>query len=348
MKSISFGRDKTQILKGIALILMIIHHTVNPGYWAEEGSVLYQVLDKIGAATKICVWIFAFLVGYGYYCSKNKTLKYSIKRILLLVIPFWMMLFLLFIPLAYASGNLYETLTSGGGNWLVGLIYNMFGCVETLNWYSWFVGVYCISILFMPLLDKLFQKYPKYGWITAILVFYAAAVLLHFIPGWADMPLVSMLFTTFRIIAIIIVGYMCAMWNEQGKIPRWFEGKSRLLLSILAICAVLLIQAANIPSAGFCIQAFYTPIFVFAIVGICNSFDSKWLKSALSKVGDLSMYMWFFHAIFFTESVNLYTKNLVFEPFHTWAYTFVMTFVLTYLGSWGIQAALSPIIKRIK
>lgn len=200
----------------------------------------------------------------------------------------------------------------------------------------------------MPLLDKLFQKYPKYGWITAILVFYAAAVLLHFIPGWADMPLVSMLFTTFRIIAIIIVGYMCAMWNEQGKIPHWFEGKSRLLISILAICAVLLIQAANIPSAGFCIQAFYTPVFVFAIVGICNSFDSKWLKSALSKVGDLSMYMWFFHAIFFTESVNLYTKNLVFEPFHTWAYTFVMTFVLTYLGSWGIQAALSPIIKRIK
>ena len=115
MKSISFGRDKTQILKGIALILMIIHHTVNPGYWAEEGSVLYQILDKIGAATKICVWIFAFLVGYGFYCSKNKTLKYSIKRILLLVIPFWMMLFLLFIPLAYASGNLYESLTSGGG-----------------------------------------------------------------------------------------------------------------------------------------------------------------------------------------------------------------------------------------
>ena len=60
------------------------------------------------------------------------------------------------------------------------------------------------------------------------------------------------------------------------------------------------------------------------------------------------MYMWFFHAIFFTESVNLYTKNWVFKPFYSFPWTLLITFVLTYLGSWIIKKALTPIIIKIR
>ena len=88
MNPISFGRDETQILKGIALVLMIVHHTCTPSYWEIEGSYMYLLLQYLQYATKMCVWIFAFLVGYGFFCSKNKTIHYSFKRILLLVVPF--------------------------------------------------------------------------------------------------------------------------------------------------------------------------------------------------------------------------------------------------------------------
>lgn len=141
---------------------------------------------------------------------------------------------------------------------------------------------------------------------------------------------------------------MCAMWNAQGKLPHWFEGKKRIPLALLTIVAVVVLQSIDIPSAGFCIQTFYMPFLIFAVVGIFNSIELKWLSKGLIKVGNLSMYMWFFHAIFFTETVNLYTKNLVFEPFHSFFYTFTMTFVLTYLGSWIIKNIVSPIINRIK
>lgn len=103
MTPISFTREKTQILKGIALLLMLVHHTVTPRNWAEEGTVMYSVLQHIESSTKLCVYIFAFLVGYGFYCSKNKTLRYSLKRIALLLVPFWTMMTVLFIPSAIAT-----------------------------------------------------------------------------------------------------------------------------------------------------------------------------------------------------------------------------------------------------
>lgn len=348
MTPISFTRNHTQILKGIALVLMIVHHTCTPSYWETEGSYIYMLLQYLQHATKMCVWIFAFLVGYGFFCSKNKTIHYSFKRILLLVVPFWIMLFGMFIPAAYTSGELGNALNSNGGKTVcIQLIYNMFGLVESLNWYSWFVGFYCICILIMPFLHKVLDRY-KYGWLVSTLGFYVVAVGVHTIPKWDSIPIIAILFTSFRLIPLIIVGYMCAMWNTQGKLPHWFEVEKRMPIALLAIVVVIALQTLQIPTAGFCVQAFYTPFLVFALVGIFNSFKLKRLKQGFTKVGDLSMYMWFFHAIFFTETVNLYAKNLVFEPFHNFFYPFTMTFVLTYLGSWIIKNIVSPIINRIK
>lgn len=114
MSQIAFTRDKTAILKGFALILMLIHHVSNPAYWAEIGSPLYGCFQHLVYATKMCVYIFAFLVGYGFFCSKNKTLRYSFKRILLILVPFWTMMLCMFIPAAYLSGRLSNALSGSG------------------------------------------------------------------------------------------------------------------------------------------------------------------------------------------------------------------------------------------
>ena len=54
---IKFGRETTQILKGIALILMIILHTVQSGNWG--GVINEDTYRFILKSTKMCVWIFA-------------------------------------------------------------------------------------------------------------------------------------------------------------------------------------------------------------------------------------------------------------------------------------------------
>lgn len=146
----------------------------------------------------------------------------------------------------------------------------------------------------------------------------------------------------------VILGYMCAYWNYKGLLPRLFEGKSHIQLSVAGILAVLVLAAIRIPTLGFCLQAFYTPIFIFAVVGVINATQLTCLSKFLKNIGDQSMYMWFFHAVFFTESVNTYTKRLVLEPIHNFFYTLFMTFILTYIGSWIIKRMVSPIIQRIK
>ena len=200
----------------------------------------------------------------------------------------------------------------------------------------------------MPYLHKLYERFPKYGWIASIIVYYIAECAIHFVHGWNTNALLQQLFNYTILIPVVILGYMCAKWNNEGKIPHWFEGKSHLPMALLTIIVVMIVNGLRFETKGFCVQAFYTPFLIFAIVGIFNSFELKWLRKGLTKVGDLSMYMWFVHAIFFTEAVNLYIKSLVFEPIHNYFYTLFMTFVLTYCGSWVIKKLLTPIINTIK
>ena len=164
MESISFGRDKTQIIKGIALILMLFHHTGVPGFWAVDGTNLYSALAQIQNATKMCVDIFTFFIGYGFFCSNNKSLSYSFKRILLLLIPYWFMFLFMFLPCCYLSGNLPEVLVNNkhGVHWIIELIYNLFGFSSTINQYSWFVAFYICAILLLPFVHKVINKCPPH------------------------------------------------------------------------------------------------------------------------------------------------------------------------------------------
>ena len=345
---IKFSRDTTQILKGIALVLMIIHHTIMAGDWVETSIISGDVYRFICQSTKMCVWIFAFLVGFGFYLSNNKTFIYSLKRVTLLTIPFWVILGLIFIPQAFLSGSLSAMFDNGVLNGIIQLIYNMFGISESLNWYSWFVCFYILSICSMPYIHKIIEKYTKYGWIIIILSYYALSIVIHCLPFYQTNLLIYNLFTYTTLFPIIIVGYMCARWNKTGKIPTLFEGKNRLMISLSTLLIVLFIQGIGIPTKGVCLQAFYTPILIFAIVGIFNSFKLPHLRSFFKNIGDLSMYMWFIHAIFFTETVNHYAKHLVFSSsFNCFIYTFIMTLTITYAIAWIIKKMLAPIINKI-
>lgn len=111
MNSIHFDTAQTKKLKGVALILMLVHHTSMCAEWEKCGVEIQKILYFQMSSTKMCVWIFAFLVGYGFFCSTNKTVQYSFKRILMLLIPFWTMMLFMFIPLFFLSNssNLLDT-----------------------------------------------------------------------------------------------------------------------------------------------------------------------------------------------------------------------------------------------
>ena len=74
----TFSRDDTKLMKGAAIVLMLMHHLWGfPGRIA--GGELWHVLSICGESSltyfgsfgKICVSFFFFLGGYGVYLSTH-------------------------------------------------------------------------------------------------------------------------------------------------------------------------------------------------------------------------------------------------------------------------------------
>lgn len=70
------------------------------------------------------------------------------------------------------------------------------------------------------------------------------------------------------------------------------------------------------------------------------------VADVLFALGDVSVYMWFFHALFFTSAIKA-----VYEPFinisdSLWIVT-PWTIFLTFVCSWGIMKAVNIVLSKI-
>ena len=121
---LAFGKDKTSIIKGIAILMMIVLHCCCGPSWYDRTIPMLQnqrFVDFINHSLKICVSIYAFLVGFGYSYSKKRDFRYSIKHIGRLLLPYWIILFGLSLPFA-------NTITSRNE-----VLLNMFGVSGSLS-----------------------------------------------------------------------------------------------------------------------------------------------------------------------------------------------------------------------
>ena len=88
-KEFSFTKNHTEILKGVAILLMLFHHLFAFPEWYVEGvsyigiplraNTLEYVIGQFG---HICVAVFAFLTGYGMFFSykSGSIIKKSFKK----------------------------------------------------------------------------------------------------------------------------------------------------------------------------------------------------------------------------------------------------------------------------
>ena len=148
------SKETTAKIKGIAIILMIIHHFLAYPFWLIDGvnypnvNILGENLNVwIECSTKICVSIFAFITGYGYYLRNNQTIKYGIKKILKFLEKYWFILFIIFIPIALIVGEEEINLTT--------ILLNIFAIDERIIYFAWYVYFYIFAMLTLPLLKKI-------------------------------------------------------------------------------------------------------------------------------------------------------------------------------------------------
>ena len=84
------SKQLSMYLKGIAIFLMVMHHSLGIPVWYVDGvsnSYLYPYSDFINRFAGFAVVpMFLFLTGWTYYLHKDKTIKYSIKKIIVFFI----------------------------------------------------------------------------------------------------------------------------------------------------------------------------------------------------------------------------------------------------------------------
>ena len=82
---------------------------------------------------------------------------------------------------------------------------------------------------------------------------------------------------------------------------------------------------------------------ILGILVIFNSCKMPIISKVLTSLGNLSVYMWFFHALFFTDIVRTIYQPFILVSNNIFIIT-IWTILLTYLCSW----ILKTIVERIE
>lgn len=314
MSELNFTKEHTKIAKGVAILLMLIHHlfafpdriNLNQGYVSLLSIGGNNIEFIIGIFGKICVSMYIFLSGYGIYMSSLKsnkiTLKYSLVRLKKLYINYWIV-FIIFVPIGFIFFNRELNIRE--------FILNFVGWSSSYNGEWWFFRLYVELILLVPILkylinDSLWKSIVN---ITVLLIFskvigYGINMGIDkFIPSLIVYEVHDILFWQ----ACFFIGYICAKFDIYSKVLNLFI---KIKMDNKIIYAILLLAIVFVRSRFgyiFAIDFLLTPILIFSSVNLL--YDSVFHKLFIL-LGEHSTNMWLTHSFF----CYTYFQWLVFRP----------------------------------
>ena len=197
MRTISFTKEDSLILKGVAILLMMWHHCFLPGRFDQYTIVFMPFTESqvTGFASfgKICVSLFVFISGYGLYSAYNrslKDLKHGIlwvgRRYLKTFLPIWVVIILCWIITFFINNRPGEIYFSNGT--INGIIYmglDLLGLSKIADtpmmiatW--WYLSACIIYIVLTPFLS-LFLRFC--GSVVLLLIIVILPLLIGMYPG---------------------------------------------------------------------------------------------------------------------------------------------------------------------
>jgi hypothetical protein len=293
--------NKSNYLKGIAIILMLIHHLFAYPSRISPDITVYHMVNSVdiemfvGLFGKICVSMFLFLSGYGFSLKKEVTFKYIWGKLKNLYISYWIVLFI-FVPigLIFFPGERYSLSPSL-------FLANLIGIESTYNSEWWFFKLYVLYVLSLPLLSRL-NIVPLLG-----LLFLAALCGkgLQYV-AWAPEVLIE--YCTW----LLPFGFGMVFGRSQKMPPNSWLVKLATTLSrthplILLMVTVAVFIVAHNPGL-----LLVTPLFIIALMNTAEGLGS-WVNRAVGELGKHSMYMWLTHSFY----CYYFAQKLIFAPRYT-------------------------------
>lgn len=275
----NISKNDSLIIKGVALIMMVIHHVL--GFPDKVSFTIPGLLVGLASLCKLCVSIFIFMSGYALttkYSSSNAfTIRELSKRIYKLLLSYWK-IFILFIPLGFLLN--YRELH------FLELVQNFFCLSCTYNREWWFLSMYIELSLIYYFLSKIHSTIVYLTMLTIL------TVIAYPLAGYLD--------TLERSLVIDHLLADCYYWGTFAiglvlgkyrlKIPssKYFV----FLLFFLMGCAAIIRKKFDLD----CMNAVITPIFIYITLKLLKG-SQKW-NSILKFVGKHSMNIWLIHTFF--------------------------------------------------
>ncbi len=314
MKKIT--KDETLIIKGVAIVLMLMHHLFLFDDCIYHGGVktIFPMINHslphfFGRFGKICVSLYFFLGGYGLYeISKNKKID-ILSRIKKLYIEYWKV-FLIFVPIGFiffSKQPIYteaEYISKIFSNFnLEELIKNFIGVSSSYNGVWWFFKSYIIALMTFPFIKEVIHKRKSIMNLVVCLI--ASIVITNIIPAIGNLkelgylngnPLYNLFFVQAgSYTACFWLGMIMSEGNLLNKLNQKLK-TSNLFGFIHDIIAIFIIVFIRSSVYGDIMDLFLVPFFIVFTLDLIPRI--KGLTYCLKKLGKHSTNIWLTHTFF--------------------------------------------------
>ena len=311
-------KEKSQMIYGVAVILMVIHHLfgfperIHNDYILILDSKIINIETMITYFGRICISTYSFISGYGLV-KKIKNMHHNIslkimysmifKQLLKFYLRVWIV-FITFIPYGiYMDIFKFERKT---------FLLNFFGIVATYNLEWWYIKQYVLMLLMFPItyviiqfIDKKINNAGIIGIIIIILI--TAGIYTNYLSEfWSYFMsfVIGMLFSDHELYYLIDV--------------RKYSGVS----AVCILCIVFLARTLFLGSGKY--DYLLVPFFIF---GICKIIDFKIFPKIGEKIltlcGKYSIYIWLTHTFF----IYYYFSKIIYS-FKYSIFIYIWTFVI--------------------
>lgn len=337
------SKNDSNYLKGIAMILMMLVHlfAFPERIWNSE-NIIYILSDfhferYLGIFGGICVPMFLFLSAYGFSISGVKKTKYYFSKIFSFYQSYWLV-FVIFIPI----GLVFYDTDIWYGNYIrytfdiKSLIANFFALSNSYNGEWWFVELYLLLVLIVPVINKLRLK-PILMLFTSFVFFVFCWILKK---SNIDTPLISIVNLLYWQ-PIFICGYVLGTVKDNKKVSDVlsFIKKYSFYISILSffIAPILVFFLRGV---GAMIA---TPLFIVFLLET-KRYIPKAIEKMIISTGIYSIFMWLTHSFYcyYFAAPYIYSpKYTVLIFINLYIVTFITAFILNKLNvklHWLLQS----------
>lgn len=316
-------KDKTQIIKGCAILFMIVHHCLIKEFYINPPSYLSTLFCvKFYTSMKICVGLFTFFVGYGAFYTEKIDTTYIYKHIWRLLKNYWIVL-LTTIIISYFGGFNFN---------FNQIVYSIIGLIPTFNLANWYVYFYIYALLVLPILKNCLRKDIWKRGLFIIIIFYV----LFFLTN--DLSILGKaIHKCCQYSPILVLGYICAKTQILTKLSVFIHKK---YFWIFITFFSLIIRCFGIK--GISTDIVSVPLFIISISALIKKGA---IAVLLTNLGRNSTMMWFIHAIPFSTATNF-----IFQNSNYWINNvFILYITITtfsYCAALGINKTL-PTLKKL-